>query len=392
MKVIQSVHGVFHHFDLARELESQGSLQRIYSSFPWRRLVREGLPRERVRTFPWVHTPLLLSAGRLPIPALWSQKLFSRCLPVFDTWVSRQIEDCDAFVALSGAGLKTGAVVQSRGGRYICDRGSSHIRYQDQIVSEEYARWGTPMRACDPYLIAREEAEYDRADLITVASAFSRRTFLEMGVPAQKIRKIPYGVSVDRFRKTGSPPSDRFEVLFAGGISLRKGIPYLLEAFQRLRHPRKRLRLAGALEPALRSVLGRFDMSHVEMLGNQTQPQLAELMSRSHVLVLPSVEDGFGLVLGQALACGCPLISSRNTGGEDLFTDGVEGFLVPPRSPEAILARFEELAGDEALYQRMSAAALERVRSMGGWRDYGLGYAAALREVTGVVAQAPGCA
>ena len=67
-------------------------------------------------------------------------------------------------------------------------------------------------------------------------------------------------------------------------------------------------------------------------------------MSSSHVLVLPSVEEGLALVQAQAMACGCPLISSTNTGGEDLFSDGVEGFLVPIRSPEAIAERLQQLA------------------------------------------------
>jgi alpha-maltose-1-phosphate synthase len=94
-------------------------------------------------------------------------------------------------------------------------------------------------------------------------------------------------------------------------------------------------------------------------------------MSSSHVMVLPSVEEGLALVQAQAMACGCPLISSTNTGGEDLFTDGVEGFVVPIRSPEAIAARLQQLADDAALQQRMSEAALARVHQIGGWSQYG---------------------
>jgi len=104
-------------------------------------------------------------------------------------------------------------------------------------------------------------------------------------------------------------------------------------------------------------------------------------MSSSHVMVLPSVEEGLALVQAQAMACGCPLISSTNTGGEDLFTDGVEGFVVPIRSPEAIAARLQQLADDPALRQRMSEAALARVRQIGGWHQYGEAWAKLLREL-----------
>lgn len=383
MQVIQAVNGVFHHFDLARELESRGYLKRIYSTFPWRRLAREGVSRERVRMFPWLHTPLLAVEQRWKFPKGLSRSLHTASFPLFDHWMASQIEDCDAFVALSGSGLKTGGVVQNRGGRYICDRGSSHIRYQNRIVNEEYARWGFQIKSCDPRMIEREEAEYTRADAITVPSEFARRSFLEMGVAAEKVFKVPYGVRLERFQKTKEPPRDSFDVLFAGTVSLRKGVPYLIEAFQKLKHPHKRLRLAGPVEAAAGEFLKQMDMTNVEVLGRMPQPKLAEWMSASHVMVLPSIEEGLALVQGQALACGCPLISSLHTGGEDLFSDGVEGFLVPIRSSDAILERLTQLADDPALRERMSEAALRRVKTLGGWAEYGAKYSELLEHLTG---------
>ena len=383
MQVIQAVNGVFHHFDLARELESRGYLKRIYSTFPWRRLAREGVPRERVRMYPWLHAPLLAAEQRWRLPKGLSRRLHTANFPLFDRWMASRIEECDAFVALSGSGLKTGWVVQSRGGLYVCDRGSSHIRYQNSIVNEEYTHWGFPMEACDPRMIEREEAEYARADAITVPSEFARRSFLEMGVPAEKVFKVPYGVRLERFQKTKEPPGDSFDVLFAGTVSLRKGVPYLIEAFQKLKHPRKRLRLAGPVEAAAGELLKRMDMTNVEILGRMPQPKLAEWMSASHVMVLPSIEEGLALVQGQALACGCPLISSLHTGGEDLFSDSVEGFLVPIRSSNAILERLTQLADDPALRERMSEAALRRVKTLGGWAEYGAKYSELLERLTG---------
>jgi starch synthase len=174
-------------------------------------------------------------------------------------------------------------------------------------------------------------------------------------------------------------------VLFAGSVGLRKGVPYLLEACAKVRHPAKRLRVAGALNPDLRTVLGRLPQEQVEMLGAVSQPRLAELMSTSHVMVLPSIEEGLALVQGQALACGCPVLASTNTGGEDLFTDGVEGFIVPVRDVEALTDRMQQLVDDPALRQRMSEAALQRVRSIGGWKEYGDRWESLLEELTGKI-------
>ena len=371
MRIVQAVFGVFHHFELARELERRGHLEKIYSTWPWARLKREGLPHEKVETFPWLHTPDYL-LSRIGLNPRWlSDHLGYQSALTFDTWTDRRLPACDALIAISGAGLKTGQHLQARGGKFICDRGSTHQRYQEKIVSEEYRRWHVQLPVTDFRDIRREEKIYQQADAITVPSSFAARSFVEMGLPPEKIHIIPYGVRLESFTRTAEPPSGRFDVLFAGSVGLRKGIPYLLESFARLRHPAKRLRIAGMLHPDLKSVLRSLPKDHVEFLGPVTQPRLAELMSTSHLLVLPSIEEGLALVQGQALACGCPVLCSTNTGGEDLFTDGIEGFIVPIRDIPALNERMQQLADDPILQQRMSQAALDRVHALAGWGDYG---------------------
>lgn len=383
MQVVQAVGGTFHHFDLARELDSRGYLKRIYSTFPWIRLRREGVPRERVRMFPWIHGPLMAARRYIQLPGALLKEVELANLELFDRWIAARLEECDAFVCLSGSGLRAGRLAQGRGAKYVCDRGSSHIRYQKAILEDEYARWGFRGEKVDSRSVEREEMEYAQADAITVPSEFARRTFVEMGVSAQKVTKISYGVRLDMFSKTGEPPADKFNVLFAGTVSIRKGVPYLLDAFAKLKHPAKRLRLAGPVEPQMNFLLRRFDLTDVEVLGRQTQDELAGWMNSSHVMVMPSVEEGLALVQGQALACGCPLVSSVNSGGEDLFSEGVEGFLTPIRSVDAICDRLTRLAEDPALWQRMSEAAVARVQALGGWRQYGVEYADFIKRLTG---------
>lgn len=163
---------------------------------------------------------------------------------------------------------------------------------------------------------------------------------------------------------------------------LPPGIPYLIQAFQKLRHPRKRLRIVGAVPADMRPLLARFDLDNIEFVGPVSRSQVRGYMSTSHVMVLPSVEDGWGMVMGEAMACGCPVISSDHTGGPDLYTHGVEGFIVPIRSADAIAEGLERLAGDPSLRRSMSEAALSRVKSLGGWADYGAEYAAFLKQLT----------
>jgi starch synthase len=372
MRIVQAVFGVFHHFELARELERRGHLSVIYSTFPWQRLKREGLPRNKVQTFPWLHVPeLLLQRRGIRNQWLYDQMGYA-CALAFDEWTLRRIPPCDAFIAISGAGLKTGIRVQQRGGKFICDRGSTHIRHRAELVEQEHLRWGVEENAKDdPRDLAREEAIYQTADALTVPSTHSRQTYIDRGIPAEKIHILPYGVLLDRFQKVADPPKDTFEVLYVGRIDLAKGVTDLLQAFARLPTPNKHLTIIGGVMPEMRTVLPQLPQDKVTFAGTVPQSELKRWMSKSHVMVMPSLDEGMALVQGQALACGCPVIATTNSGGADLFTDGTEGFIVPIRNPDALLNRMQRLADDPALQQRMSEAALLRVQSLGGWKKYG---------------------
>jgi starch synthase len=384
MQIVQATFGVFHQFELANQLYRRGHLRKIYSTWPWFRLKREGIPRHLVATFPWVQTPdHLLDRSRFYPAAisLWMK----RVNPIaFDWWTRMVVPPCDAFIGISGAGPLTGQLVQRRGGRYIVDRGSTHKRFQDRILAAEFARWNLPFTPEEPHIVAREEDSYARADAITVPSQAARRSFLAMGVPEAKLHVIPYGVRLERFQKTGEPPSDSFEVIFAGQVSLRKGIPYLLEAFAQVRHPSKRLTVVGAVQDHIRRLLARLPTENVTFAGAIPQPELIVRMSRSHVMVLPSIEEGLALVLAQSMACECPVIATRATGAEDLFTDGVEGCIVEDRDIAALTARMQQLADDPQQRGRMAAAARLRVNSIGGWEEYGRRWDRLLHQLTGI--------
>ena len=379
MQIVQTVFGVFHHFELARELEHRGHLRRVYSTWPWARLKREGLTHDKVETFPWLHVPEYLAA-RAPVDLTWLRDPLGYANAVaFDRWTERRLvremkaskTKIDALIGISGSSLRAGALIQSNGGVFICDRGSTHQRYQEQLLSDEFRRWGVHTPPSDPRDTRREETIYAACDAITVPSTMAARSFADMGVPPGKVHVIPYGVRLESFRPTAEPSAESFDVLFAGSVGLRKGVPYLLDAFARLRHPRKCLRIVGAIQEDIRGLLAKLPMENVELLGSLPQPELAALMSRSHVLALPSIEEGLALVQAQAMACGCPVVCSTNTGGEDLFTDGIEGFIVPIRDPIVLADRLQRLADDPALQRSMREAALWRVRSIGGWKEYG---------------------
>jgi starch synthase len=235
-----------------------------------------------------------------------------------------------------------------------------------------------------PHILLREEKIYAAADAITVPSSVAKRSFVQMGLAPEKVHVVPYGVRLDHFTRTEDPPQDSFEVLFAGQVALRKGIPYLLQAFARLRHSKKRLTIVGGLQDDMRGILPDLPTDNVVFTGPIPQAELAKKMSVSHLLVLPSIEEGLALVQGQAMACGCPVLATVSTGAEDLFTDGDQGFIVADRDVHALAQRMQQIADDPLLQRRLSEAALARVKHLGGWDQYGDIWDRLLHTLTGI--------
>ena len=383
LRIAHSSHGKFHHQDLARQLYRLGVLDTFFTGYPRFKLKTLGVPENKLRTFPVLevayHAGLRygLLKGRVKRELEWRKH------ENFDRAVARYMPAVDAYIGLSCASLYAGQAVQRQGGLYLCDRGSSHILTQNTLLAEEDDRQGIKYHSIDPRVLEKEQHEYATADAILVPSEFARRTFIAEGIPESKLRKVPYGVDLDRFKPVGTPAAGTFEVLFVGSVSPRKGVSDLLKAYAAVSHPDKHLRFVGAVSGALRPVLElaqRADAS-IDVLGPYPQGRLPEIMSRSHVLVLPSIEDGFGLVQAQAMACACPVLATSNTGAEDLFTDGVEGFIVPIRSPDILAERLQYLADNPEQRHQMSQAALQRVQRIGGWDQYGANIVATVNEV-----------
>jgi glycosyltransferase involved in cell wall biosynthesis len=253
---------------------------------------------------------------------------------------------------------------------WICDRGSSHILTQQELLVEEHKYWQVPPPRFSIDRIERCVAEYEEANAITVPSQFAARSFMQHGIPAERVFICPYGVNLAEF-KPDEKRDDVFRIIHVGQINVRKGIGHLLRAVEPLvKTQRCELWLVGEIDDAVRPLLDQYN-GIFEYKGVCPRKDLWRLYSQASVLVLASVEEGLALVQAQAMACGLPVIATTNTGAEDLFTDGVEGFIIPIRSPEAIREKIEWMIDNRERRDKMSAAALEQVKSLGGWNRFG---------------------
>jgi len=162
---------------------------------------------------------------------------------------------------------------------------------------------------------------------------------------------------------------------------VQKGFIDLLAAYRLLRHPNKRLLLIGTLSATAKELLNCCYVEGIEYLGPIPNAQLSHYYNQASVFVLPSIQEGFGMVIGEAMACGCPVIASKNTGASELITDGDDGFIVPIRRPDLIALRLQQLADEPQFADRMGRAAAARVLMLRGWNQYGERWASLLSKL-----------
>jgi glycosyltransferase involved in cell wall biosynthesis len=370
--------GRFWQFDLGRQLLRLGHRLSLFTSNPRSRVDSELRPY--ARTHPIYRIPFAVG-GRLGLGShlYWLDEVLLKDL---GRWLERSLdlEWTEVFHALDGVGPGAGRRVKECGKLWICDRGCSHLLTQREILLEEYKMWNVPPPQFAPDRLERCVAEYEEADAITVPSQFAKRSFLEHGIAPERVFLCPYGVDLSEFRP-GDKKDDVFRVIYVGQVTVRKGIGYLLQAVEALvKKGRCELWLVGEIDPRMRRLLDQY-RGVFEYKGVCARKELWRLYSQASALVLASVEEGFGLVQAQAMACGVPVIATTNTGAEDLFTDGVEGFMIPIRSPESIREKLEWMMENREGRDRMAAAALERVKSLGGWDRYGDQVDAVYREL-----------
>jgi glycosyltransferase involved in cell wall biosynthesis len=285
---------------------------------------------------------------------------------LFDAWASRHLEPADVFHVWGNYGLRSLHRAREMGMVTVVERASAHPVYQARLLKEEFARWGLPFRSSQ-VVIARALAEMTLADYILIPSDFVRQSFLEERFPEERLIQIPFGVDTTRFRPSEAPAARPFRALFVGQVGIRKGVPYLLEAWRRLGWRDAELWLVGRVLPECRPILERYrDLPGLHLVGHLDDP--VEAYWQADVFVFPSIEEGSALVTYEALACGLPVVTTPNAGS--VVRDGVEGFIVPIREVEALAAALERLRADEQLRREMGRAARARAEEF-TWDKYG---------------------
>jgi starch synthase len=260
--------------------------------------------------------------------------------------------------------------------RTLYDLPIGHWRAARSLLLEEAAlepEWAATLigNRDSPAKTERKDAELAQADVVFVASAYTRRTLTEAADFKGAVMVVPYGApDAPPARPAGAArdeTSKKLRVLFVGSLGQRKGLSYLFAACRRVGSA-VTLTVIGRKTDAPCAALDR-ELAGVRWIPTATHRVVLREMAAHDVFVFPSLFEGFGLVLLEALAMGLPIVTPAHTAGPDLIEEGVQGFIVPIRDAAAIAARLELLHRDRARLAEMSRQA--RLRALEHtWDNY----------------------
>jgi glycosyltransferase involved in cell wall biosynthesis len=371
MKVIYTAPNRAHHYRYASSLNKANFLLAFVSGFP-RLSPRAKITELKRKLF---RADILQTIYIVSLKIRASKKVSNYLAYLAkieqDFACKKFLKDSDVFVFYNGNGLSSCNYANKIGKTTVVEVVNSHVEYQEDLLKQEYESLNLPWQPFHKKDKERRIKEYDAADYILLPSEFVKQSFLAKGFPEEKLLKVPYGFTIP-VQKENRPINGHttFNVLYVGSISVRKGIRYLIEAFKMLEIPNKKLIIVGPVE----QISGIEDMvitDDIEFTGVLKGTHLEKIYQWADVFCLPTIEDGYGLVLGEALSHGLPLITTTNSGGLDLIVEGIEGFIVPIRDSLAIFEKLKLLSSNDELLVKMKLAALEKAAGMNGWEASG---------------------
>lgn len=374
--------GKQHSYHLALALKKLGLLQGFYTSGyveqAWlQRIIQITGNQFFSRRFKeGLSAPFVHSHWAFEWKEFWMRKKQGKSLAVQNQVYQRDM-DFDAMMAEKMKGLQgshfwgfqgschdTLIAARKTGKTAICELATAHVVQARKILREEAELQPDWADSIDnlyfpSYYEKRLEEEPHHADWVIAASKFTKWTLTESGINANKIKVLPLGFEAEKipFLIGHNQFSNRkLKLLYAGTLTQRKGISYLLEAIQNLPKTDIELHLYGGIQGSGKAFERFRHLVHYHP--PVSQYQMFQLYTQFDALVLPTVFEGFGLVIVEAMAAGLPVITTPHSMGPDVIEEGRNGWIIPIREVAAIEKAIQELRNlDNVQYAQMRSSA-----------------------------------
>jgi glycosyltransferase involved in cell wall biosynthesis len=305
----------------------------------------------------------------------------------FDRKVAASLEKLSKKGVDAVYAYEDGAVFSFRKARNIglnCfyDLPIGYWRTAKELLEIEKKRWPEWTETLTGFLdsnekLLRKDEELSLADQIFVASKFTASTLSRFPAALAEVKVIPYGFPpvVEERNYTHLSTKKPLKLLFVGSLSQRKGIADLFSAVEAI-GSHVQLTVVGAKVTDNCDALNKALVKH-RWIESLSHSQILQLMREHDVLIFPSLFEGFGLVITEAMSQGTPVLTTDRTAGPDLINNGENGWLINGTDIQNLQARIEELLYKPKLIEEVGKAAMETAKKR-PWSQYGLELAEAL--------------
>lgn len=377
MKVTIIVGGRFHAFDLAQQLQKHNMLYQLVTTYPKSKIRRFNIDENKLITFPFIEyfkRGVHKLFGFYPLNFLLSD--------LFDKLASKKIKkNADVYIIWAGMALHSIKRIKkdNPNAKIIIERGSTHIIEQNELLKKI-----TGKIIVDKRTIEKEIQEYELTDFISLPGSFTKKGFLKYNIKEDKLFVNYYGVELEVFYpKEKVTNNNTFTVGYAGTLSAQKNILGIINSIKKLIKIgyNIKLKLVGNIDYKTfdKNLLQENFITYKPAI---PQAELIDFYNEIDIFILNSVQDGFGMVILQALSCGIPVIATENTGGIDVIKDNINGFVIPTFDENALNDKIEliyNLSQDKIT--EMKKNAVNSVKDGFTWSDYGIRYTEFLKQI-----------
>lgn len=296
----------------------------------------------------------------------------------FGELVRRNLPSCKIYHTWMGISPEAVLKAKKNGATLILEGANSHHMNVAKIMNEEYRKVGMTENLIDLKQVKKDSEIYKLFDYIMCPSDFVYDSFLEQGFNKKQLIKMPYGVDSKNFQ-VKKKTDNKFRVVFVGSIQLRKGLRYLLQAWEELKLKNAELLIVGRVWPDMRDIVDKYsDDKTIKFVGFNSDPQ--KFLEISDVFVSPSLEEGSALTCYEAMAYSLPLIATYNTGA--IVRDKKDGFITPAGSVRHLKEKVLYFYNNPKEIDKMGKNARKRVENF-SWKNYGERISRAYRKILG---------
>jgi glycosyltransferase involved in cell wall biosynthesis len=281
------------------------------------------------------------------------------------------VEKCDIFHGWVMHSLFSIKKAKKLGSKTILEVGNAHILEFMKILAKEARIWGLKYDY-SIFNIKRVMNEYMITDYILVPSEYARQSFLKHGFPAEKIKKLNFGIDPNEC-SPNNYDHEKFRIIYTGAVTLGKGIQYLLSALQNLSLKNAELLVVGGIDDSMKNLITQL-LRHIQIpvtfFGRVPRKILLNLLSKSSLYVFPTLSDGWAMTVPEAMARGLPIITTKNAGSSELIEDGKEGFVIPIRDVKSLRDYILYFYDNPSEVKRMGKNSFEKINKY-TWEKYG---------------------